>query len=135
MTDIDDIFAFAPARATARAELTSGWLDGGTFVVYDAPRTDHAGDALTTQTALVTFALPNPSGVAENGVWTVGAVAAAMIAATGIGVWGRAFDSTGAAVGDGDVGAEGSGAMAEISDTSLVAGGYCSMISFTLTEG
>jgi hypothetical protein len=130
----DDIFNFTPARATARANLTAGWLNGGTMDVYDGTRPTPAGAAITDQTLLVTYVIPDPSGTVENGVLTAGDIAPAMAAESGDATWVRAFDADAVAIGDGDVGATGSGAFVELDNTSLVQGGYVSVVSLTLTE-
>jgi len=130
----DNVFAFAQSRATSRAELTSGWLDGGTLKLYSGTRPATPNTAIDTQVLLVTFTLPNPSGTVANGVWTKGAIVAALVAESGNAAWGRAFDSSGAVIADCDVGTVNSGAMVELSNTSLVSGGYVTVVSFTLTE-
>ena len=130
----DNVFSFAQARATSRAELTSGWLDGGTLKLYSSPRPATPNTAIDTQVLLVTFTLPDPSGTVENGVWTKGTIAAGLVAESGTATWGRAFDSSGVVIADCDVGSVASGAMVELSNTSLVSGGYISVVGFTLTE-
>ena len=132
---MDNVFSFATARATSRANLTATWLDGGEIHVYDATRAATSNTAITGQTLLLIFSLPSPAGTVANGVFTAGSVAAALILATGNATWARVFDSSAVAVGDCDVGATNSGAMIEINNTALVSGAYCSMVSFTLNEG
>lgn len=131
---MNNVFAFAQARATSRVELTSGWLDAGTLKIYSGTRPATPDTAITSQVLLATFTLPNPSGTVANGVWTKGTIAAALVAETGVATWARAFDSTSAVIADCDVGTVASGAMVELSNTSLVSGGYISVVSFTLTE-
>ena len=58
----------------------------------------------------------------------------AMIAETGTAAWARIVTSGGVTVFDADVGVVGSGALIEIDNISLVTGGYCTVVSFTLTE-
>ena len=131
---MNNIFSFAQSRATSRAELTSGWLDAGTLKIYSGTRPATPDTAITSQVLLATFTLPNPSGTVANGVWTKGTIAAALVAESGTAAWARAFDSTDGVIADCDVGTVASGAMVELSNTSLVSGGYISVVSFTLTE-
>jgi len=131
---MNNILSFAQSRATSRAELTAGWLDGGTLKLYSGTRPATPNTAITSQVLLVTFTLPDPSGTVENGVWTKGTIAAALVAESGNAVWGRAFDSSGVVIADCDVGTVASGAMVELSNTALVSGGYVTVVSFTLTE-
>lgn len=132
---MSDLIRFADARRTARAELHAAWLDGGTLVAYDAPVPADADTALTTQTALVTFDLPDPAGEVTDGVLTVGEIDTALIAASGTAAWMRAYDATDAVVGDYDVGGVGSGAAVEMDNLALVEGGYATVISFVIDEG
>ena len=130
----DNIFAFAQARATLRATLTMNWLTEGTLVVYSGTRPATSDTAISSQVALCIFVLPDPAGVAENGVFTAGTIQATLVLHSGTAVWARAFDSTGAAIADCDVGVPNSGAMIELSAINLVEGAFVSVISFTLTE-
>lgn len=132
---MSNTLGFAVARKTSRGNLLSGWLDGGTIKIYTTDRPGSADTAISTQTLLVTFTAANPSGSVSNGVFTGSAIAEAMIAATGVASWARFADSSGVTICDGDVGISGSGALVEIDDLNLVQGGYCSIFSFSITEG
>lgn len=132
---MSDLIRFAAARRTARAELHAVWLDGGTLAVYTAPVPADADTAITTQTKLVEFELPDPSGEVEDGVLTADTIAAALNLATGTAAWARARDALGAVVGDYDVGAVGSGAAIEMDNLSLVSGSLSTITSFVVTEG
>lgn len=132
---MSDLIRFTDARRTSRAELHSAWLDGGTLVIYDAPTPDDADTAITTQTALVTLELPDPSGTVEDGVWTAATMASELVATSGIAAWARAYDSSDVVIGDYDVGGVGSGAAIELDNLNLVMGAYATVVSFTLTEG
>jgi len=131
---MSNILGFAAARKTARAELLAAWLDGGEIRVYSGARPATTDTAVTTQTLLVTFAIPDPSGEVANGVLTGNAIAAALIAETGFATWARAVDSATGAVFDADVGTPGSGALLQLDNLNLVQGGYCTVTSFTVTE-
>lgn len=130
----DNVFAFAQARATLRATLTMNWLSGGTLAIYSGPRPATSDTALSSQDVLLNFILPDPAGTAENGVFTADSIDAAIALTSGTAVFARAYDSTGAAIADCDVGVPGSGAMIELSAINLVEGAFVSVLSFTLTE-
>jgi hypothetical protein len=131
----DNLFAFAQARATLRAELTLTWLNSGSLKLYSGTRPATSDTAITGQILLATFTFPNPAGVVANGVFTAGTIAPALVAASGTAAWGRSFDATSGVIADCDVGVTGSGAMVELSAVNLVEGAYVSVVSFTLTEG
>lgn len=134
---MSDVIRFSAARRTSRAELHASWLDGGTLVIYDAGSgvpTD-AGEAISDQTALVTFDLPNPIGDVTDGVLTGDAIDAALIAASGTPAFARAYDSLDVAIADYDVGLSESGEAVELDNLSLVEGAYATVTSFAVTEG
>ena len=131
---MDDIIVFANARRQSRGELVAGWLAGGTIKVYDGTRPATPDTAVTTQTLLVTFALPDPAGTVTNGVWEADAIDAAMIAATGTAAWARLFDATGAVIADVDVGLTDSDAALWLDNLSLVAGGLVTVTGLTIAE-
>lgn len=131
---MSNLMGFTTACKTSRAELVASWLDGGEVRIYTGTRPADADTALSGQTLLVTLALPNPSGTVTSGVWTAGEIDVAMIAETGTAAWARIVTSGGVTVFDADVGVVGSGALIEIDNISLVTGGYCTVVSFTLTE-
>jgi hypothetical protein len=131
---MSNIVGFAVARKTSRAELFAGWLAGGEIRIYDGTRPASANTAISTQTLLVTFEIPDPAGDVDDGVFTGDAIDTAMVVESGTAAWARVVDSSAGTVFDGDVGLDGSGALIEIDNLSLVEGGYCSVTSFTLTE-
>lgn len=134
---MSDLIRFSSARRTARANLHAGWLAGGTLVIYDAGSgvSEDADTAITDQTALVTFDLPDPAGDVSDGVLTAETLAAALIDATGTAAFARAYDSEGGVIGDYDVDGVGSGAAIELDNLSLVEGAYATVVSFILVEG
>ncbi|MCO5763772.1 MAG: hypothetical protein NHG36_20100 [Chromatiaceae bacterium] len=132
---MSNLLGFATARKNSRAELLASWLDGGEIRVYDGTRPASADTAVSTQTVLVTFEIADPAGDIEDGIFTGDAIAVAMVAETGTAAWARVVDDAAATVFDCDVGLTGSGEMIEIDNLSLVEGGYCSITSFTITEG
>lgn len=125
---------FATARKTSRGNLLAGWLDGGTIKIYTTDRPGSADTAISTQTLLVTFTLTNPAGTVSNGVFTGSTISSAMVAANGTAAWARIADSNGVTICDGDVGLD-SGSLVQLDNLSLVEGGYCSVVSFSITEG
>lgn len=131
---MSNVLGFATARKQSRAELLASWLDGGEIRVYNGTRPADAETAITTQTLLVTFDVPDPSGEVNDDVFTGDEIATALIAETGTAAWARAVDSAAGTIFDADVGAVGSGALLQLDNLSLVQGGYCAVVSFTLTE-
>lgn len=134
---MSDLIRFSSARRTARANLHAGWLAGGTLVIYDAgsDAPEDADTAITDQTALATFDIPDPAGDVSDGVFTAETLAAALIDATGTAAFARAYDSGGGGIGDYDVGGVGSGEAIELDNLSLVEGAYATVVSFILVEG
>lgn len=134
---MSDLIRLSSARRTARANLHAGWLAGGTLVIYDAGSgvPEDADTAITDQTPLVTFDMPDPAGDVSDGVFTAETLAAALIGATGTAAFARAYDSGGGGIGDYDVGVVGSGAAIELDNLSLVVGAYATVVSFILVEG
>ena len=131
----DNLFAFAQAKATLRADLALTWLNGGTLKLYSGTRPATPDTALNANTLLATFIFDDPAGTVANGVLTMGTIATALVAESESASFGRAFDSVAAVIADCDIGVTGSGAMIELSAVNLVQGAYVSVVSFTLTEG
>ena len=98
----DNALRFATARRQSRAQLFASWLDGGQLEAYTAPVPDHAGIAITTQTRMAVFTLPNPVGEVADGVITGDAIAPAVALAGGDVAFVRAVDAAGNAIADGD---------------------------------
>ncbi len=134
---MSDLIRLGDARRTSRATQHAGWLAGGTLVVYDAGSgvPADADTAITDQSALVTFALPDPAGDVTDGVFTAETLAAALIAATGTAAFARAYDASAGVIGDYDVSGVGSGEAIELDNLSLVEGAYATVVSFVVTEG
>ncbi|MCU0809087.1 MAG: hypothetical protein MUC53_14600 [Candidatus Contendobacter sp.] len=131
---MSNVLGFATARKTSRGELVASWLNGGEIRVYDGDRPTDADTAISTQTNLVTFDVPDPSGTATNGVFVGEDISAATIIASGVAAWARVVDSSGAAIFDADVGLTGSGELITLDSLSLIQGSMVSVTSFTLTE-
>lgn len=134
---MSDLIRFSSARRTARANLHAGWLAGGTLVVYDAGSgvPDAPDTAITDQTPLATFALPDPAGDMSDGVFTASTIAAALSDATGTAAFARAYDTLNVVIGDYDVGVVDSDAAVWLDNLSLVEGAYATVVSFVVTEG
>ena len=131
---MSNILGFTTARRTSRGELLAGWLDGGKAEVYTATRPASPDTAITSQTLLVTFTFPDPSGSVTAGVFTGDAIAQALVAETGTAAWARLYDDADGPIGDADVGLTGSGAFLQLDNLSLVEGGYVSVTDFGITE-
>lgn len=134
---MSDLIRFSSARRTARANLHVSWLAGGSLVIYDAGSgvPENADTAITDQTALATFEIPDPAGEVGDGVFTADTIAAALIAATGTAAFARAYDALDDVIGDYDVGVAGSGQAVEMDNLSLVVGAYATVVSFVVMEG
>lgn len=132
---MSQVLRYANARKTGRANLVAGWLAGGSIKCYTADKPSTTDTEVTTQTLLVTFAIPNPAGTVSNGVLTGGVIATAMNAETGTPTWCRIEDSSHVVICDGDVGVTGSNSFVELDNVNLVQGGLTSVTSFSIAEG
>ena len=134
---MNDLIRLSSARRTARANLHAGWLAGGTLVIYDAGSgvPEDADTAITDQTALVVFDIPDPADDVSGGVLTADTIAAALIGATGTAAFARAYDASGVVIGDYDVDIVDSDAAVWLDNLSLVEGAYATAVSFVVTEG
>ena len=126
------ILSFAAAKKQSRAEILAGWLAGGTLTLYTASRPATADTAITSQTALVELALPDPLTVTD-GVITA-SLATAYASANGNAAWGRFRDSSAGTVCDADVGLAGSGSGITLDNLSLVTGAALIDTAFSLSE-
>jgi len=98
------------AAADAIVDLVDGGASFGKIRVYDGTQPAGPGTAVSTQTLLAEFTLPDPAyGAASTGVTALDATP--VITATGVGAgtatWFRALDSNNVAVFDGSAGTSG----------------------------
>lgn len=128
------LLGFATSRRTLRGELLATWLAGGKLRLYDGTRPADADTAISGQTLLVEFSLPNPAGTVTSGVFTGASLSPAMISVSGTPDFARVLDASNGTIFDADVGVSGSGSVIELNNLSLTSGGYCTITSFTLTE-
>lgn len=126
---------FSTARRQAIATLRATWFDGGSLKAYTAPKPTDADVALTAQTLLATYVLPDPIGIVANGTITAGTIAAALHLADGDVAFCRAIDKQGAVIGDFDAGLVGSGVAVEFDVLHLVSGSLSTPTSFSIAEG
>lgn len=134
---MSNLIRFSSDWRTKRAEQHKNGLSGGTLVVYDAGSgvPASADTALTDQTALVTFTIPDPAGTVTDGILTGAAIASALIAESGTAAFARAYDDADGVIGDYDVGGTGSGAAILLDNLTFVQGAYASVVSFVIEEG
>lgn len=132
---MSNIIRFSDARRTSRANQHLGWLAGSTLNLYTTPVPADADTAITTQTLLATFILPDPAGTVTNGVLTAGDIDPATNVADGTVAWARAFDDADTVIADYDVGAVGSGAAIEMTPITVVSGSNSTISSFVIIEG
>lgn len=92
-------------------------------------------DTAATGTLLATLTLADPAfGAPSGGTATAGTITSDTSAdATGAAGWFRGLDSTGAAVIDGSVTAEGGGGDLELDTVDVIAGGAVTVTSWTIT--
>jgi len=129
---MSDVLGFTVDRLQSRAELVAGWLEDGTLELYDAPRPDTNGGAITSQTLLAELALP-ASMTVSNGV-----IAALLTGSTiledSVVSWGRFKDSASVIIADADAGGEGSGAALQLNALDFIAGASVISITFAIAE-
>lgn len=134
---------FAAAVAVALANQITTLIDAGAstsnLVIYDGAEPTDGDTALGAQTALVTFALPDPSfGAASDsaggGKITANAIDPVNAAADGTATWFRIYDGDGNTrlqgsvsdtIGDGDL---------KLSATNIVTGVEVSVVSLIYTQ-
>lgn len=133
---MSNLVRFATPRKSSRSNLLIGWLSGGSLTLYSGTPTESADDALSDQVELVAFGpLPDPAGTTTDGVFVLASgTDPALVSTTGTPDFARGRDSTGATVGDFDVGAPGSGAAIILDNLNLVAGALVSLVSFAIAE-
>lgn len=113
-------------------------LDGGAGAGHIEIRTGAQPATVATAaggTLLATLPLSDPAfGAASSGTVTAAAISNDTSAdATGTAGWFRAYDSSNAAVIDGNITATGGGGDMTLSSVSVVAGGVVSITSWTIT--
>lgn len=123
---------FTVDRRQARAELVAGWLENGTLELYDAPRPNTNGGAITTQTLLAELTLP-ASMTVSNGV-IAAVLTGGTVLASDAASWGRFKDGSGVIVADADAGGEGSDNALQFNALDLTAGAAVISISFAVAE-
>lgn len=130
-----DVVGYPVAIRNARAAVTWPRLAGGLAQIYSAPRPAENGGALSGQTLLAEYALPDPVGEIADGVFTGAAIQPAIILADGTPAWCRCQASDGDVVCDLDVGLDGTGEAVELDNLTLVSGARLSITSFVVVEG
>ena len=130
-----NVISFAVARRTSRANLVLGWGAAAKLRLYTASRPAGPDTAISTQTLLAEFTLPNPAGSVASGVFTADAVTSVLATATGTAAWARLLDASNAVIADLDCGATGSGAAIELNNLAISTGGEVVLTAMTITEG
>jgi hypothetical protein len=122
------------AAADAAADAVCALLNSGKLRIYDGSQAANANTAVSGQTKLVEFTLPNPAfGASSAGVATANTISAATVIATGTAAWFRAVKSDGTTVVfDGSVGT--SGCDINLPSTSLTSGNSESVTAFAYTQ-
>lgn len=131
---MSDILSLSLAVRQARANQWPARLAGGTLTIYDGTAPATPDTPITSQSALATFALPDPAGSAESGTFTGDALDAALCLASGTAAWARSYDSLGDPVADWPVGLDGSGSAVELDNLSLVSGSYVTVTAWGVFE-
>ena len=134
---------FSDSAAIAACNAIVDALDTGTgsgsIEIYNGSRPANPSVAISSQTKLVDFVLPEPAfgnaaAVSGGATATANAVTPVNAVAAGTASWFRAFDGDNNALFDGDVtDTTGSGDM-KVSSTTIVNGIEVSIVSFTFTQ-
>jgi hypothetical protein len=127
--------AFTKTRKSTRINLLKGWLNGGWFNIYTAPKPATPDTGVSGQMLLATVTLPEDAGTVDEGVFIGAEIDSALVLVTGAPVWARFFSAGDVPVFDCDVGDEYSAAVVRIKSTLLVAGADLEITSFTISEG
>lgn len=123
--------SLSPDLADARLQVVGDACAGGTLTLYTADQ-PAAGAAITTQTALVTFAIPSGLAVVAHSLDLQ--LSTETIATTGEAVWGRITDAADAWVLDGDCGLVASDALFRLKTTALTGGSSLNVITASFAE-
>lgn len=123
----------ANAAVNAEADTFAALLNGGTLKIYNGTQPATADTAVSGQTLLATFTLPNPAfGSAVAGVVTLNAVTEVSAVASGTATWARWEKSDSTPVMDTTVGV--SGADLIINNNAIVVDNTVQVLSFTYTR-
>lgn len=126
----------AAAAIVARPDAGSG---PGKIRVYDGVQPANPNTAISGQTLLVEFALPDPAygapvDTTPGAVATGNAIAPATAVGNGTATWYRVLDSDNNAVWDGDAGSLASSASLKLSNTTITTGVEITVVSSTFTQ-
>lgn len=120
-----------PIKTAIDAGAGAGLID-----IYNGTIPATAATAVTTQTKLGTLTFSDPCGTVSAGMLTMSAITQDSSAdATGTASWARIKDSTGATVGDVDVGTTGGGATLQMNSTAIVLAGPILISAFEFHIG
>ncbi|MGZ8181469.1 MAG: hypothetical protein ACXWT1_05890 [Methylobacter sp.] len=131
---------FSASLRSARSQAIANALDAaatpGKFLLYDGPRTETNGGAITTQTLIGTCVLSDPCGTVTAGVLTFAAITDDPIAdATGVIGWARGVNGDDAFVLDMSCGVTGGPEALLFNTLSAQAGGVIQILSGAIAEG
>jgi len=131
--------AAAVAAANAVVDLIDTGTPASNLIIYSGTEPAGPADAITTQTELVVFDLPDPAfgnavDTVPGGTATAAAVTAVAAALTGTASWFRIVDGDDLVVLQGSVTDTAGGGDLKVSSTSIVAGIEVSVISLTYTQ-
>ena len=119
-----------PVKTAIDAGSTGGLID-----IYTGTIPIDASTAIVAQVKLGTLTFSKPCGTVTTGMLTMSAITSGTAIATGTAAWARLKDSTGATVGDIDVGSSGSGAVLQMNTTNIVNTGPILITSFEFHIG
>lgn len=122
---------FNEAALTGRLNFINTGTGTAVVEIYGNTRPATASGA-PIDPPLVVIDLQNPAGVVNLGTLELFAVEPALILNSGLATWARVKNRNGDTAFDMDAGAVGSGAEAELSQTTLFAGGLVSLVSAVL---
>lgn len=114
------MIALSEELRDARLQQVLNRLEGGTLILYTEPQPDPAGAAITTQTALISIALPSSLAIDDHSVSLF--ISPQTITETGLAAWGRITNAEDEFVMDGDCGLVSSSALFRLKTTALESG-------------
>lgn len=131
--------ALAIILANAAVDALDVGAGSGSIEIYDGVQPANPGVAVTTQTKLVDFVLPEPAfgnaaAVSGGAQATAATISPVNALATGTATWFRAFDGADAPLFDGSVTDTAGAGDLKVTSTSIVSGVETAIVALTFTQ-